>query len=86
MVEIYVNEDLCKGADGCGLCIYICPKDVYVRAEELTMRGIRPPIPVRTSECNGCENCMIYCPDMAIVVSKDGKEGGGAERSSEGEG
>lgn len=85
MVEIYVNENLCKGADGCGLCLHVCPKDVYVRAEELTMRGIRPPILVRASECNGCENCMIYCPDMAIVVSKDQGGGRGDERSAGGE-
>ncbi len=80
-----MNENLCKGADGCGLCIHVCPKDVYVRAEELTMRGIRPPIPVNASECNGCENCMIYCPDMAIVVRKDEKEKRAAGRSAEGE-
>jgi len=71
MVEIYVNENLCKGVDGCGLCIHFCPKGVYVMAEELTMRGIRPPIAVHMDACNACENCVLYCPDMAIVIRKD---------------
>jgi Pyruvate/2-oxoacid:ferredoxin oxidoreductase delta subunit len=24
---------------------------------------------VRDDQCTACENCMIFCPDLAIVVS-----------------
>ena len=30
-----------------------------------------PPEIKDISECTGCMNCMIYCPDFAIVVEKD---------------
>jgi Pyruvate/2-oxoacid:ferredoxin oxidoreductase delta subunit len=23
------------------------------------------------ADCTGCENCMIYCPDLAIAVKRD---------------
>jgi len=33
--------------------------------------GYLPPEIKDISECTGCMNCMIYCPDFAIVVEKD---------------
>lgn len=66
-ITIEVDDTLCKGTDGCGLCIHVCPKNVYDRAE-LNDRGLRPPVPVRVDECSGCLLCMMYCPDFAIVV------------------
>jgi len=70
IIEIFVDESLCKGTDGCGLYIHVCPKDVYVRSKRLTPRGVRPPEPARADDCTGCSLCMIYCPDLAIVVEK----------------
>ena len=67
-VIISINEKLCKGADGCGICLALCPKDVFKIAERLTARGIRPPQVDKVTACTNCGNCMIYCPDMAIVV------------------
>jgi 2-oxoglutarate ferredoxin oxidoreductase subunit delta len=67
-VIISINETLCKGADGCGICLALCPKDVFKVAERLTSRGIRPPQIDKITACTNCGNCMIYCPDMAIVV------------------
>ena len=67
-IDLYIDEKLCKGVDGCGLCIRICPKNVYKRADKLTEKGIRPPVPVNIQECTGCQLCMMYCPDFAIVV------------------
>jgi len=69
-MHIYVNENLCKGVDGCGLCIHVCPRDVYEKADRLTQRGARLPEPVRPDNCNGCMMCMMYCPDFAIVVER----------------
>ena len=67
-ITIFINEKLCKGVDSCGLCIHVCPKDVYERDETLTERGVRPPKPVHIHQCTECMLCMIYCPDFAIVV------------------
>jgi 2-oxoglutarate ferredoxin oxidoreductase subunit delta len=69
-IELHVDEALCKGVDGCGLCMHICPKKVYDRSARLTAKGIRPPEPARPDDCTGCMLCMIYCPDLAIVVEK----------------
>ncbi len=70
-VVISINEQLCKGADGCGICLALCPRDVFKIAERLTARGIRLPVVEKITACTKCENCMIYCPDMAIVVKLD---------------
>ncbi|MFC1651409.1 ferredoxin family protein [Candidatus Latescibacterota bacterium] len=67
---IFVDEHLCKGVDGCGLCMHVCPKKVYEKSASLTKWGVKAPEPVRLENCNGCNLCMIYCPDMAIVVEK----------------
>lgn len=71
MHQVYVNEDYCKGVDGCGICLWICPRDVFDRSDSLTARGVRPPQVPRIEDCIGCENCMLYCPDLAIVVIKE---------------
>jgi len=73
---VFVNNDLCKGTDNCGLCIHVCPADVFDKSEKLTGRGVRPPVPVRTDLCTGCRACMIYCPDFAIVVESEGENQG----------
>jgi len=67
-VIVSINETLCKGADGCGICLALCPKDVFKITERLTARGIRLPVVEKITACTKCENCVIYCPDMAIVV------------------
>jgi 2-oxoglutarate ferredoxin oxidoreductase subunit delta len=67
-VVISINDRFCKGADGCGICLSLCPKDVFKVAERLTARGIRPPVVEKITACTNCGNCVIYCPDMAIVV------------------
>ncbi|MFA6473031.1 MAG: ferredoxin family protein [Candidatus Latescibacterota bacterium] len=72
-IQIFVDESLCKGVDGCGICIHVCPKKVYERSSRLTPKGIRAPEPVRIGDCTGCKLCMLYCPDLAIVVEKENK-------------
>jgi 2-oxoglutarate ferredoxin oxidoreductase subunit delta len=67
-MSIFINLDLCKGADGCGICLALCPEGVFRIADRLTVRGIRPPIVNQNDACTNCGNCMLYCPDMAIVV------------------
>jgi 2-oxoglutarate ferredoxin oxidoreductase subunit delta len=66
-----VYRELCKGIDECGICIYTCQKKVFRPAESLNPKGYRPPDVVNEKACTQCENCMIFCPDMAIVVSEE---------------
>ena len=67
---ISVNENFCKGVDGCGLCMHVCPKNVYEKSDSFTKWGVNAPEPVHLENCTGCTLCMIYCPDMAIVVEQ----------------
>ena len=76
MHQVQVNEDYCKGMEGCGICVWICPTKVFDASDRLTMRGIRPPWVARIEDCTGCENCVIYCPDLAIVVVRESRVGG----------
>ena len=68
--SITIFREQCKGTGGCGICLHVCPKKVYEPSDELTSRGVYPPEPVRSGDCIGCLQCMIYCPDMVIVVEE----------------
>ena len=71
---VSVNEGRCKGVDGCGLCIHVCPKNVFEKGGHLTEKGVYPPVPVNIEMCTSCRLCMIYCPDFCIVVERAEKE------------
>ncbi len=70
MADITIFENTCKGVEDCGICIFVCPKDVYEPSEEMNELGYVPPRVAHGDQCNECLNCMISCPDMAIVVDK----------------
>jgi 2-oxoglutarate ferredoxin oxidoreductase subunit delta len=74
--RIYIQESRCKGVDGCGLCIHVCPKNVYEKSGRLTDRGVYPPAAVDIERCTACKLCMMYCPDLAIVIEPDGSSSG----------
>ena len=76
--KVSVIEGRCKGVDGCGLCIHVCPKNVFEKADHLTEKGVYPPVPVHIEMCTACSMCMIYCPDFCIVVQRteDKKDSG----------
>jgi len=76
---VYVDNDYCKGTEECGICIWCCPTKVFEPSKKLNARGALPPSVARLSDCVGCDNCMIFCPDLAIVVVKDPKA---AERAA----
>lgn len=57
--EVSVNLQFCKM---CGICVYICRKDVF----EIKDGNIR----VRNKDCIGCGLCELICPDLAIEVRK----------------
>ncbi|MBW2120518.1 MAG: ferredoxin family protein [Deltaproteobacteria bacterium] len=71
MARVYVLTDACKGVRDCGICRFVCPRDVFGVSDTLNEKGFFPPLVAAEEACTGCENCMIYCPDMAIIVEKD---------------
>lgn len=66
---VQVEERLCKGIEGCALCIWACPEQVLAPGKNVGIRGVLPVIAVREEACTGCGLCMLYCPDMALVVA-----------------
>lgn len=76
MIPIRIYEELCKGVDECGICLYVCPKGVFKPSEAFNAKGYHPPLIFNADQCSQCENCMIFCPDMAIVVKGDKRKRG----------
>lgn len=75
LAELRIYHELCKGIDECGICLYVCQKEVFKPSGGLNQKGYRPPVVERKDQCTACENCMIFCPDLAIVVSGEKKRG-----------
>ena len=70
MSGITIFKNTCKGVEDCGICIFVCPKNVYEPSDEMNELGYVPPRAAREDQCIACLSCMISCPDMAIVVEK----------------
>lgn len=70
MPKIYLLREACKGVNDCGICMFVCPKGVLEASDELNRKGFFPPEVVDENACTQCGNCMIFCPDMAIVVEE----------------
>ncbi|MFQ6096488.1 MAG: ferredoxin family protein [Armatimonadota bacterium] len=66
--DIRINEPWCKA---CGICSAFCPTG----ALEDSGRG--RPVIADPEACNGCQLCVIRCPDFAIVVEERGGEDAG---------
>lgn len=82
MPKVTIFPQTCKGLEDCGICVFICPKKLFVASVDMNDAGYIPPMPPDESLCTGCGNCMLYCPDFAIVVTGDpaaGEEGGDNE-------
>lgn len=74
MAGIKLFREACKGIEDCGLCIYICPKGLFQSSGQINKTGYIPPKLSDESDCILCKNCMIYCPDFAIVVEGEEKQ------------
>ncbi len=74
MSRVFVFAETCKGMEDCGLCAVVCPKDLFEKSGALNQAGYLPPSIRDEAECTGCENCMLSCPDFAIVVEKQAAE------------
>lgn len=78
MAEVTIYEELCKGVEECGICVEVCPKKLFSPADHLNRKGYKPPRVEKLEACTQCQNCMIYCPDLAIAVEPK-KSGKGAK-------
>jgi len=69
-MKIEINENYCKG---CDICIFICPRKVFVKSDKLNKKGIYPPIPKYVENCTKCNLCVLQCPDQAISIVDNSK-------------
>jgi len=76
LATLRIYNELCKGAEECGICLYVCKEEVFRPSETLNQKGYRPPVIANEDLCTQCENCMIFCPDLAIVVSEKKRKKG----------
>ncbi|MGQ9646901.1 MAG: 4Fe-4S dicluster domain-containing protein [Thermodesulfobacteriota bacterium] len=56
MAVLRIFHELCKGVDECGICIYICPKEVFKPSAGLNQKGYRPPLVAKEDQCTSCGN------------------------------
>ena len=64
--DVQVDGAMCKGTEGCGLCLAVCEQDVLRKAPSMNQRGVHPVEVVDTTRCNGCSLCVLHCTDLAI--------------------
>jgi len=72
MSKVTLFSQSCKGVEDCGICIFVCPKQLLFESDEMNSAGYLLPKLSDEDLCTGCRNCMIYCPDFAILVENDG--------------
>lgn len=67
--RVLINENWCKG---CYICQGLCPKNVFEPANTINDKGIVIITAARQEDCIGCHQCDTHCPDLAIIVEKEG--------------
>jgi 2-oxoglutarate ferredoxin oxidoreductase subunit delta len=72
VAKLEIDPRLCKGTEGCRICLDQCGEGVLGIAPQLSPRGVHPAAVVALARCTGCELCVIHCPDLAInlVISE----------------
>jgi 2-oxoglutarate ferredoxin oxidoreductase subunit delta len=68
--KVRIYKELCKGVEGCGICLSVCRQKLFKPSQDLNGKGYRPPEITDAEPCTSCENCMIFCPDLAIAVAE----------------
>jgi 2-oxoglutarate ferredoxin oxidoreductase subunit delta len=79
LAEVTIFQELCKGVEECGICIEVCPKKLFSPSDRLNQKGYKPPRVENLQACTQCQNCMIYCPDLAVAAEPK-KSGKGAKK------
>ncbi len=42
MSAITIFENVCKGVEDCGICIFVCPQKLYKPSDQMNERGFVP--------------------------------------------
>ncbi len=58
-----IDPELCNG---CGICVKICPMDVFRMDKKSNKAVITYP-----EDCMLCEFCVLDCPTNAITVTPE---------------
>lgn len=65
--KVEINPENCKE---CGYCFEICGMKVFAKSDSVNANGFRPMAVVNAAECDGCEKCLMICPDFAITLTE----------------
>ncbi len=57
--SVEIDSKLCKS---CGLCVGVCPKNVFTRDP------YGAPVQEHPEQCVACGACELQCPDFAIRI------------------
>ena len=68
IARVVIEAHLCKGTEGCSLCIQQCQEEVLGVAQTLSPKGVHLAEVLHPERCTGCDLCMLYCPEMAVTV------------------
>src|SRR5512137_1763485 len=63
---VQLDLELCKA---CGVCIELCPEEVFDRDK------LGYPVLARPEACSRCLLCELHCPDFAIEVRRRERKG-----------
>jgi NAD-dependent dihydropyrimidine dehydrogenase PreA subunit len=64
-----VKIDL-KKCNGDGVCVEVCPVEVFELRKIPEYPGAEKSVPVRKDECILCMACVASCPTEAITVEE----------------
>ncbi|HOK63198.1 MAG TPA: 4Fe-4S binding protein [Soehngenia sp.] len=60
-LSLKTNALWCKG---CGICVFVCPKQVLaVENEKVVIKDV--------DKCIKCGQCEYHCPDYAIYLEEE---------------
>jgi 2-oxoglutarate ferredoxin oxidoreductase subunit delta len=70
--DIHIIIERCKG---CEFCAEFCPREVLAMSSEFNAKGYHYPEVIQADRCVDCDLCEIICPDFAIFVLPEKKDG-----------
>ncbi|MBI3986461.1 MAG: 4Fe-4S dicluster domain-containing protein [Lentisphaerae bacterium] len=72
-VHVAIDAERCKG---CELCVAFCTHQVLAMVRAMNSKGAHFPEMTRPdSDCTGCRQCAVICPEAAIELERTGETG-----------